>query len=144
MVEFSVTVITSSGHAVSMDTHGHGGGRGYWYVSIIAFIEPSIYSTEVVVNYFLYVFLLVESIIGNSIRTVCIMGYSFLTSPVPMAKAQRRSPGFIRPEASSLLNLAALCQLCCNRHDGPSRRATRRIRRRLAAGHLQPQLERSI
>lgn len=35
-----------------------------------------------------------------------------------------------RPEAASLLNLAALCQRCHNRHDAPMRRAGRQ--RRLA------------
>jgi 5-methylcytosine-specific restriction endonuclease McrA len=33
-----------------------------------------------------------------------------------------------RPEAASLLNLAALCQRCHNRHDAPSRRSNRRAR----------------
>jgi hypothetical protein len=33
-----------------------------------------------------------------------------------------------RPEAAGLLNLAALCQLCHNRHDAPSRQAKRRRR----------------
>jgi hypothetical protein len=33
-----------------------------------------------------------------------------------------------RPEASSLLNLAALCQRCHNRHDMKSRRERRRGR----------------
>jgi 5-methylcytosine-specific restriction endonuclease McrA len=33
-----------------------------------------------------------------------------------------------RPEASSLLNLAALCQRCHNRHDAPGRWARRRAR----------------
>ena len=37
-----------------------------------------------------------------------------------------------RPEASSLLNLAALCQLCHNRHDAKDR-AQRRRERRIAA-----------
>jgi hypothetical protein len=31
-----------------------------------------------------------------------------------------------RPEAAELLNLAALCQLCHNRHDAPARAARRR------------------
>ena len=35
-----------------------------------------------------------------------------------------------RPEASSLLNLAALCQRCHNRHDMVARRAGTRERRR--------------
>jgi hypothetical protein len=35
-----------------------------------------------------------------------------------------------RPEASSLLNLAALCQLCHNRHDMAARRAGIRERAR--------------
>ena len=34
-----------------------------------------------------------------------------------------------RPEAASLLNLAALCQRCHNRHDAPMRRAGIRERR---------------
>jgi hypothetical protein len=34
-----------------------------------------------------------------------------------------------RPEASSLLNLAALCQLCHNTHDAPARAQRRRQRR---------------
>lgn len=38
-----------------------------------------------------------------------------------------------RPEAASLLNLAALCQRCHNRHDMPARRAGMRERRRLLA-----------
>ena len=33
-----------------------------------------------------------------------------------------------RPEACSLLNLAALCQLCHNRHDMAERRKQRRMR----------------
>ena len=33
-----------------------------------------------------------------------------------------------RPEAASLLNLAALCQRCHNRHDAPGRRQRRRER----------------
>lgn len=33
-----------------------------------------------------------------------------------------------RPEASSLLNLAALCQKCHNGHDAKSRQARRRVR----------------
>jgi hypothetical protein len=33
-----------------------------------------------------------------------------------------------RPEAASLLNLAALCQLCHNRHDAKARRERRRAR----------------
>jgi len=33
-----------------------------------------------------------------------------------------------RPEACSLLNLAALCQLCHNRHDAPRRAARRKER----------------
>ena len=35
-----------------------------------------------------------------------------------------------RPEAASLLNLAALCQRCHNAHDAPMRRANREARRR--------------
>lgn len=41
-----------------------------------------------------------------------------------------------RPEASSLLNLAALCQRCHNRHDNATRRAGTRERRRTANGQL--------
>ncbi len=33
-----------------------------------------------------------------------------------------------RPEAAGLLNLAALCQRCHNRHDAPGRQARRRAR----------------
>lgn len=39
-----------------------------------------------------------------------------------------------RPEAASLLNLAALCQLCHNRHDAAKRRAGTRARRIEASG----------
>lgn len=42
-----------------------------------------------------------------------------------------------RPEASSLLNLAALCQLCHNRHDMKARAAGRRERIEAASGQLQ-------
>lgn len=38
------------------------------------------------------------------------------------------------PEATSLLNLAALCQRCHNRHDNAARRAGTRARRHLASG----------
>lgn len=41
-----------------------------------------------------------------------------------------------RPEASSLLNLAALCQLCHNRHDIKSRLARRRDRIERLSGQL--------
>jgi hypothetical protein len=41
-----------------------------------------------------------------------------------------------RPEASSLLNLAALCQKCHNRHDSALRRAGTRERRHAAQGAL--------
>lgn len=41
-----------------------------------------------------------------------------------------------RPEAASLLNLAALCQYCHNRHDAPMRQSERRARRELASGQL--------
>jgi hypothetical protein len=34
-----------------------------------------------------------------------------------------------RPEASSLLNLAALCQLCHNRHDASERANHRKLNR---------------
>lgn len=37
-----------------------------------------------------------------------------------------------RPEAASLLNLAALCQLCHNRHDAKRRAEGRRFRSRRA------------
>lgn len=43
----------------------------------------------------------------------------------------------MRPEAASLLNLAALCQLCHNRHDAPFRRANRQARARVASGQHQ-------
>lgn len=39
-----------------------------------------------------------------------------------------------RPEASSLLNLAALCQRCHNRHDAQSRRQGIKERRETASG----------
>lgn len=42
-----------------------------------------------------------------------------------------------RPEAAGLLNLAALCQLCHNRHDAPMRREGRRLRQRAASGQTQ-------
>lgn len=41
-----------------------------------------------------------------------------------------------RPEASSLLNLAALCQKCHNGHDAAARRAGARERRRAHTGDL--------
>lgn len=41
-----------------------------------------------------------------------------------------------RPEASSLLNLAALCQKCHNGHDAPARRAGTRARRRSSTPDL--------
>lgn len=41
-----------------------------------------------------------------------------------------------RPEAASLLNLAALCQRCHNRHDAPMRRAGIRARRASGQGRL--------
>ena len=41
-----------------------------------------------------------------------------------------------RPEASSLLNLAALCQSCHNRHDAKGRQAGRRARAVAASGQL--------
>lgn len=41
-----------------------------------------------------------------------------------------------RPEASSLLNLAALCQKCHNGHDSKARRAGTRERRRAHTGDL--------
>lgn len=42
-----------------------------------------------------------------------------------------------RPEASSLLNLAALCQRCHNRHDGKARRAGTKERKRAASGQIE-------
>lgn len=42
-----------------------------------------------------------------------------------------------RPEASQLLNLAAWCQLCHNRHDAPMRLAGIRARREAASGQLR-------
>lgn len=41
-----------------------------------------------------------------------------------------------RPEAASLLNLAALCPLCHNRHDAKMRRLGIRERRIAASGQL--------
>jgi len=41
-----------------------------------------------------------------------------------------------RPEAASLLNLAALCQLCHNRHDAAARRQGTRERRRAHTADL--------
>jgi 5-methylcytosine-specific restriction endonuclease McrA len=41
-----------------------------------------------------------------------------------------------RPEASDLLNLAALCQRCHNRHDAKARRARRRERLERESGQL--------
>lgn len=41
-----------------------------------------------------------------------------------------------RPEAASLLNLAALCQRCHNRHDAAHRAAGRRERRHANQGRL--------
>ena len=40
------------------------------------------------------------------------------------------------PEAASLLNLAALCQRCHNRHDAPGRRERMRRRLEAASGQL--------
>jgi 5-methylcytosine-specific restriction endonuclease McrA len=42
-----------------------------------------------------------------------------------------------RPEAASLLNLAALCQRCHNRHDAPGRQARRRARAEERSGQRQ-------
>lgn len=42
-----------------------------------------------------------------------------------------------RPEACSLLNLAALCQRCHNRHDAPSRQRRRRARLIREAGQRE-------
>lgn len=39
-----------------------------------------------------------------------------------------------RPEAASLLNLAALCQRCHNRHDAPGRQARRKARMEALTG----------
>ena len=39
-----------------------------------------------------------------------------------------------RPEAASLLNLAALCQRCHNRHDAPGRQQRRKARTEARAG----------
>jgi hypothetical protein len=39
-----------------------------------------------------------------------------------------------RPEAASLLNLAALCQLCHNRHDAAGRRIRRKARMEAQTG----------
>jgi len=39
-----------------------------------------------------------------------------------------------RPEAASLLNLAALCQRCHNRHDAPGRQARRKARNEVRTG----------
>ena len=41
-----------------------------------------------------------------------------------------------RPEAASLLNLAALCQRCHNRHDATLRQAGSRARRQRGQGRL--------
>jgi len=41
-----------------------------------------------------------------------------------------------RPEAASLLNLAALCQRCHNRHDAKARQQRRRERNFLASGQI--------
>ena len=42
-----------------------------------------------------------------------------------------------RPENASLLNLAALCQLCHNRHDAQMRRKNRREREILESGQIE-------
>ena len=42
-----------------------------------------------------------------------------------------------RPEAASLLNLAALCQRCHNRHDAKMRRKHRIERKRRESGQLE-------
>lgn len=42
-----------------------------------------------------------------------------------------------RPEAASLLNLAALCQRCHNRHDAADRHRRRRARRVAESGQLR-------
>jgi hypothetical protein len=41
-----------------------------------------------------------------------------------------------RPEAAGLLNLAALCQRCHNRHDAKARQAGRRARAEAASGQM--------
>ncbi|MDR9095490.1 hypothetical protein FEP28_05583 [Burkholderia multivorans] len=41
-----------------------------------------------------------------------------------------------RPEAVSLLNLAALCQLCHNRHDAKMRRDGKKRRHEIESGQL--------
>ncbi len=41
-----------------------------------------------------------------------------------------------RPENARLLNLAALCQRCHNRHDAPFRRANRQARAHAESGQL--------
>jgi len=41
-----------------------------------------------------------------------------------------------RPEAASLLNLAALCQLCHNRHDAKMRNEGKKRRREMESGQL--------
>ncbi len=49
-----------------------------------------------------------------------------------------------RPEATSLLNLAAICQRCHNRDDAEDRQASRRMRcwmAQLLAGQLSLHLE---
>lgn len=46
-----------------------------------------------------------------------------------------------RPEAASLLNLAALCQKCHNRHDAPMRLAGRRERADRGQARLFPEEE---
>ena len=45
-----------------------------------------------------------------------------------------------RPEAASLLNLAALCQKCHNGHDAAARRAGIRARRNAASGQHRLEL----
>ena len=42
-----------------------------------------------------------------------------------------------RPEASNLLNLAALCQLCHNRHDAKKRQQNRKQRLRLGSKQME-------
>lgn len=42
-----------------------------------------------------------------------------------------------RPEASDLLNLAALCQRCHNRHDAKSRQLRRRERQERESGQMR-------
>lgn len=42
-----------------------------------------------------------------------------------------------RPEAASLLNLAALCQKCHNAHDAPARQQRRKERKEMESGQTR-------